>query len=145
MVVETVRGFIAQLGFCEHPRNLGALASQPYDKDLPQCPIQCGKPSPGTFLKDVQVFKKGYRSSRGVLAFEIPAASSKSLVDFQQMANAFVESKTDVKDTYWPSASPSALLEGPNVFESVLKYIRRRYLAKVTVTVKETILRWAGL
>ena len=120
MVVETVRGFIAQLGFCEHPRSLGALASQQHDEESSRCPMQCGKPSPGSFLKDARVFKQGYRSSHGLLAFDIPAASSKSVVDFQQMANAFVESKTDVKDTYWPCVSPSALFEAPDVFESVI-------------------------
>ena len=39
MVVETIRGFISQLGFCDHLRSLGALASQQYDQRPPQCPI----------------------------------------------------------------------------------------------------------
>ena len=80
-----------------------------------------------------------------MLAFDIPVASATSVIDFQQMANAFVESKTDIRDIYWPGASPSASFQGPDVSESVIEYLCRGYSAKVTIVIKKSILIAAGL
>ena len=108
MACDTITVLCAKLGFCHHEINPGKF--QKDIKVMPKCRL-CGKPSARQFIDAVLAFNNGYKSSSGIPSF-LFRYSDKDI--FQEMVNAFLESKGYLIDMYWPSTTLFALNEGPH-------------------------------